>query len=130
MFKPAGFNIQHLNSNREDFFAFILFFYIKLQEKLIKFQHAQISKSYLKFWHVPELSHSVHRGINPTQKLPPSYFLPRSQQIAQALIFRQFLIYIFFCDLAPSGKNWWASIISTFFIFNAIRCFKSNKILS
>ena len=106
MFKPAGFNIQHLNSNREDFFAFILFFYIKLQEKLIKFQHAQISKSYLKFWHVPELSHSVHRGINPTQKLPPSYFLPRSQQIAQALIFRQFLIYIFFCDLAPSGKNW------------------------
>ena len=26
MFKLAVFNIQHLNSNREDFFAFIFFF--------------------------------------------------------------------------------------------------------
>ena len=26
MFKLAGFNIQHLNLNREDFFAFIFFF--------------------------------------------------------------------------------------------------------
>ena len=82
MFKPAGFNIQHLNSNREDFFAFILFFYIKLPKKLIKFQRAHISKSYLKFWHVPELSHSALRGINhahPLCKLSKPPFLGNYQ---------------------------------------------------
>ena len=63
MFKLAVFNIQHLNSNRQDFFTFIFFFAFIFS--LIKIQCAHISKSYLKFRHVPELSHSVHQGINP-----------------------------------------------------------------
>ena len=73
MFKLALFNIQHLNSNREDF-AFIFFLCIKLQERVIKIQHAYISKSYLKFWHAPELSHGVHQGINHPEKHPPPFF--------------------------------------------------------
>ena len=32
---------------------------------MIKIQLAHIGKSYLKFWHVPELSHSVRRSITP-----------------------------------------------------------------
>ena len=46
--------------------------------------------------HVPELSHSMHRGINPSQKHPPPYFLPSPLQIFQAPFFRQFPIYIVF----------------------------------
>ena len=79
MFKIAVFNIQHLNSNREDFFASI--FCIKLQERLIKTQCTHINKSYLKFRHLPELSHSVHGGINPASKTP--YFLQSPLQIVQ-----------------------------------------------
>ena len=70
MFKLAVFNIQYLNSNRKDFFAFF-FLCIKLHERLIKIQCAHIIKSYLKFRSVPELSHSVQRGINSPQKHPP-----------------------------------------------------------
>ena len=62
MFKLAVFNIQHLNLNREDFFALIFFLCIKLQERLIKIQCVHISKSYHKLEHVPELSHSVHHA--------------------------------------------------------------------
>ena len=77
MFRLAVFNIQHLNSNREDFFTFIFLLCIKPQEILIRshqrIQYAHISKSYPKLRHVPELSHSVHRGINPPQKHPPIF---------------------------------------------------------
>ena len=38
----------------------------------MKIQLAHVSKSYLKFRHVPELSHSVHRGIIPPPSKPPS----------------------------------------------------------
>ena len=76
MFRLAVFNIQHLNSNLEDFFIFIFFLCIKPQERLIKIQYAHISKSYPKLRHVPELSHSVHRGINPPQKHPPIFAKP------------------------------------------------------
>ena len=96
MFKLAVFNIQHLNSSREDFFAFIFFLSIKMQERFIKSQRTHISKSYLKFRHVPELSHSVHPGINPPQKHPP-YFLPSPLQIVQAPLFKQCPMYIVFC---------------------------------
>ena len=108
MFKLAVFNIQHLNSNREDFFAFIYYYYyfcIKLQERLIKIQCAHISKSYLKFRYVPELSHSVHRGINPLQKHPLRYFLPSPLQIVQAPLFKQFPLYIVFLG-PPSPRDW------------------------
>ena len=55
---------------------------------MIKIQRAHISKSYLKFRHVPELSHRVHRGITPPpQKHPPLYFLPSPFQIVQAPLF-------------------------------------------
>ena len=86
MFKLAVFNIQYLNSNREDFFSFIFFLSIKLQERLIKISCAHISKSYLEFWHVLELSDSVHQGINPPppKKHPSPYFLPSHLQIVQA----------------------------------------------
>ena len=46
MFKVAVFNMQHLNSNQEDFLAFIFFNCIKLQQRLIKIQCTQINKSY------------------------------------------------------------------------------------
>ena len=101
MFKPAVFNIQHLNSNREDFFTFIFLFCIKLQERLIKIQYAHFSKSYLKFWHVPELSHSVHRGINAAKKQPPPYFWPSPLQVVHCPIFRQFPIYVVFLSPLP-----------------------------
>ena len=71
MFKLAVFDIQHLNPNRDDFFAFIIFLCIKLQERLIKIQRFHISKSYLKFQRVPELSHSVQ----PPPPSPPSFFV-------------------------------------------------------
>ena len=77
MFKLAVFNIQHLNSNQEDFFAFMFFLSIKPQERLIKIQHAHISKSYLKFQHVPEISQSVHRGISSPSKTPTSLFFAK-----------------------------------------------------
>ena len=35
----------------------------------MKVQRVHISKSYLKFRHVPELSRGVHRGINPPPPL-------------------------------------------------------------
>ena len=79
---------QHLNSNQEELFAFIyLFIYlfcIKRQERMIKIQLAHICRSYLKFWHILELSHKVHWGINlPPQKLPPPSFA-KPLQIVQA----------------------------------------------
>ena len=84
---------------------------------MIKIQCTHISKSYPKFWHVPELSRSVHQGTNPPQKHSPPYFLPSPLQIFQAPLFRQFPIYI--VALWPlSPKKWWTPIILTFFIFN------------
>ena len=62
---------------------------------------SHISKSYLKSRLVPELSHSVHRGINPPQKYPPPYFLPCLLQIVEASLFRQFPMYIVFSDPSP-----------------------------
>ena len=65
------------------------FLCIKLQERLIKIQCTHISKSYLKFWHVPELDHSVHRGINPLLIFCEAFCkLPKP-------LFRQFPIYIY-----------------------------------
>ena len=129
MFKPAVFNIQHLNSNREDFFTFIFLFCIKLQERLIKIQYAHISKSYLKFWHIPELSHSVHQDINPSplkNTLLP-IFCQAFCKLSNSL-FRQFPIYIVFLwHLSP--KNWWIPIVLTFFIFNPSYLFKVTKFL-
>ena len=125
MFKLAVFNIEHLISSREDFFAFF-FLCVKLQEISIKIQYAHISKSYLKFRHVPELSQSVHRGINPLPKHPPPYFLPSLLQIVEAPLFRQFPIYILW---SPSPKNWWTPIILKLFIFNPIYVLKATKLL-
>ena len=123
MFKLAVFNIQHLNSNREDFFALIFSFALNCGKDWSKFN--ALSKSYLKLRHVPELSHSAHRDINPPQKHPPPYFLPSPLQIVQASLFRQFPIYIVLF-VTPSPKNWWTPIILTFFIFNPTLSFKSN----
>ena len=96
MFKLPVFNIQHVNSNREDFFVKILSC-IKLQERLIKIQCAHISKSYLKFRHVPELGHSVHRGINsrPLQNTLLLIFCHAFCKLPKPL-FRQFPRYIVF----------------------------------
>ena len=64
IFKNSAFNFK---SRR--FIRIYFFLCIRLQERLIKIQCAHIRKSYLKFSHVPEFSHSVYRGINPP---PPS----------------------------------------------------------
>ena len=42
------------------FLRIYFFLCIKLRERLIKIQCTRINNSYLKFRHVPELSHSVH----------------------------------------------------------------------
>ena len=110
----AVFNIQHWNSNSRRFLRIYFFLCIKLQERLIKIQCAHIIKSYLKFQHVPELSHSVHRGINPSS--------------CQAPLFRQFPIYNCFF-VTPSPKNWWTPIILKFFIFNPSYLLKVTKFL-
>ena len=78
----------------------LFFLCFKLQKRFIKIKCAHISKSYLKFQHVPELRHSVHRGIKPPQKHPPPYFLPSPLQIVEAPLFRQFSIYIV-CNPPP-----------------------------
>ena len=99
---------------------------------MIKIQRAHISKSYLKFRHVPELSHSMHQGIIPPQKHPPPYFLPSPLQIVQAPLFRQFpiVIYCFFVPPPlPRPKNWWTPIILTFFIFNPILSLKTKYLV-
>ena len=128
MFKLAVFNSHHLNSNREDFFAFTFFFEIKLQERLINIQQAHISKSYLKFWHVPELGHSVHRGINPSSKAPFSLFLANPPANCLRPLFRQFPIYIIFVyhPHPPHPHTHTHTLPLTFFIFNPILSFKSN----
>ena len=84
----------------EKFLRINFFLCIKLLERLIKVQCSHISKLFLKFHHVPELSHSVHRGINP---LPPPLKYFNSSYM------------LFF--VTPSHKNWWNPIISTTFIF-------------
>ena len=84
IFKRAVFNIQHLNSNWEDFLAFILFFVLNCRNGC-KIQCAHISKSYPT---CTRLSHSVQLGINPHQKHSPPYILPSPLQIVQALLFR------------------------------------------
>ena len=81
---------------------------------MIKIQCAHISKSYLKFQHVPELSHSVHRGINPSS--------------CEAPLFRQFPIYNCFF-VTPSPKNWGTPIILTSLIFNPSYLLKVTKFL-
>ena len=125
MFKLAVFNIHHLNSNWEDFFAFIFFVCLKLQERWIRIKCAHIGKSYLKFRHAPELNHSVHQGIN----LPASYFLPSLLEIVQAPLFKAIPhIHRFFCEL-HSPKTCWTSIILTFFIFNPVLSLKETKLL-
>ena len=98
LFKLAVFRIQHLNSNREELFAFIYFFCIMLQEISWPILLAHIIKSYFRFRHVPELSHSVHRGINPSppQKHPPPSFLPSPMQIVQAPFLGNSPLYIAF----------------------------------
>ena len=80
-----------------------IYFFLRItqQKRLIKIQFAHISKSYLKFWHLPELSHGVYRGINPPQKHPPPSFLPSPLQIVQAPLFRQFPLNFVFCDPTP-----------------------------
>ena len=128
MFKLAVFNIQYLNSNQEDFFAFIYLFIFcfKLQERLIKIQCTHINKSYLKFRHVPELSHSVDRSINPASKKTfPHYFLPSTLQIVQFPLFWQFPI--FNCFFVAPPNNWWIPITSTFFIFKSSYLLKVTK---
>ena len=97
MFKLAVFNILHLNSSH-------IFLCIKLHERLIKIQCAHISKSYLKFQHVPELSYSAHRVINPPppkKKTPSSLFFDKAPANCPSPSFRQFPIYIVFCDPPP-----------------------------
>ena len=62
---------------------------------MIKIQCAHISKSYLKFWHVPELGHvCIEVSIPHPPKHSPPYFLSGLLQIAQA-VFRQFPIYTY-----------------------------------
>ena len=67
--KRSIFSNSAFNFKSRRFLSIYFFLCIKLQERLIKIQCAHIRKSYLKFCHVPELNHSVHRGINPP---PPS----------------------------------------------------------
>ena len=76
------------------------FFLIILQEQSWPIQLAHISKSYLSFWYVPELSHSVHWGINPPlpQKHPPLSFLRSPQQIVQAHFLSDSPNILFFGD--------------------------------
>ena len=71
MFNLAVFNIQHFKSRR--FLQIYFFLCIKRQERLIKIQCALISKSYLKFRHVPLLSHGVYQGINPLKNTLPIF---------------------------------------------------------
>ena len=81
------------------FLRIYFFLCIKLQEKLMKIQCADISKSYLKLCHVPELSHSVHRGINPSTPSSLKSTLPIFCQAFSKLskpLFRQFPIYSVF----------------------------------
>ena len=60
------------------------------------------SKSYLKFRLVPELSHNVHQGINPLSKTPSSLFFAKPPANCPSHPpFRQFHIYIVFCDPTP-----------------------------
>ena len=84
MFKLAVFNIQRFNSNREDFFAFI-------------------SKSYLKFQRVTELSHSVHRGINPPHpsKTPSSLFFAKPSANCPSRFLGNSSYILFFCEPPP-----------------------------
>ena len=70
----------------------------------IQCTHISNTYAYVKFRHVPELSHSVPRGTNPPQKTPPPYFFPSPLQIVQAPLLRQFPIYIF-CDRPPLNKK-------------------------
>ena len=65
---------------------------MKLQERLIKVHLPHISKSYLKFRHVPELIHSVHWGINPQSKTPSSLFFAKSPFDAIPPIFYLFVV--------------------------------------
>ena len=55
------------------FIYLFMYFCIKPQERLIKIQLAHMSKSYLKFRHVTELSHSVHWGINALHPFPQKH---------------------------------------------------------
>ena len=124
MFKLAVFNIQHLNSNREDFFAFIFFFALNCRKDWSKFNALTsanpISSSGM-YQNYIIVCIEVSSG---PQKHPP-YFLPSPLQIVQASLFRPLPIYIVFCDpLSP--KNWWTPMILTFLIFNSNLSFKSK----
>ena len=70
---------------------------------MIKIQRAHISKSYLKFRHVPKLSHSVYRGINSPspQKHSPLYFLPSLLQIVDTPLFMQLPYILLFVTSPP-----------------------------
>ena len=99
MFKLAVFNIQHLNSNREDFFAFIFFFALNCRKDWSKF-NLLTSAIPIKFRHAPELSHTVHLGIKPpVQKLPLPLFCQAPCKLAKSP----------FLGNSPY-RNWWTPI--------------------
>ena len=131
MLKAAVFNIRHLNSNREDFFAFFFFFALYCRKDWSKF-NALTSAS-------PILSSGIYQNKvevstpppTPLQKHPPYYILPSPLQIGQAPVFRILHIYVYFLWPLPP-KNWWTFIMLTFFIsffnfnINPNLSFKSN----
>ena len=110
--------------------------FFSLPERLIKIKYAHISKSFRKFRHVPELSHSLHQGINPSLPRPPPPHKKKSTLLIFCQVFcklskppfRQFPIYIIFL-WPPSPKNWRSPIILTFFIFNPSYLLKVTKFL-
>ena len=80
-------------------------------ERLIKIKCTHISKSYLKFRHVPELSHSLHQGINPNPQPPPPHpppkkkasflFFVRSSANCPSPFLGNSPYILFFCDPPP-----------------------------
>ena len=92
------YSVFKFKSTRIYFFLWII-----LQEQSWPIQLAHISRSYLRFWHVPELSHSVHWGINPPlpQKHHPLSFLRSPLQIVQAHFLSNSPNILFFGDTPP-----------------------------
>ena len=116
---------QHLNSNREDFFAFIFFFVLNCRKDWSKFDELTsaipISSSGM---YIPELSQCASRYQFPLKNTRLPIFCQAPWKLPKPPFFRQFPIYIVFLWV-PSPKNWWTSIILTFYInFNPILSFK------
>ena len=125
MFELAVSNIQHLNSNQEDFFAFVFFFALNYTKVWSNFNALTLASPILNSGiYKNELIVWVEVSTSP-QKHPTPYFLSSPFQIFQAPFLGNSPIILIFCE-PPSPNNYWTPIILPFFVVNTILSFKSN----